>query len=256
MKTQEDIKSLGERLDQLTQLVMNRLTPPSPSIQTHQQTPPIQAPEPLPHEPESPPRRITPHVRHQTPQRHHHEEEFSHTSDSSESSAVVRRRKRNDNDDRGLKIDLPNFDGNLDPNGLIDWLNEIERVFEFKGYSDEKKCKIAILKFKGYASLWWENVRKKREREGKARVRSWDKLKKVMKKRFLPDNYKQDLYLKLHHLKQGDKKVEDYIREFEDLMMRSDIPKEEEQTIAWFLGGLQKEIDHKVELQPYHSFRD
>ena len=195
-------------------------------------------------------------MRHQTPQRHHHEEEFSHTSDSSESSAVVRRRKRNDNDDRGLKIDLPDFDGNLDPNGLIDWLNEIERVFEFKGYSDEKKCKIAILKFKGYASLWWENVRKKREREGKARVRSWDKLKKVMKKRFLPDNYKQDLYLKLHHLKQGDKKVEDYIREFEDLMMRSDIPEEEEQTIARFLGGLQKEIAHKVELQPYHSFRD
>ena len=121
---------------------------------------------------------------------------------------------------------------------------------------DEKKCRIAILKHKRYASLWWENVRKKRDREGKARVRSWDKLKRLMQKRFLPESYKQDLYLKLHHLKQGDKKVEEYIREFEDLMMRSNIHEKEEQTIACCLGGLQREIAHKVELQPYHSFRD
>lgn len=179
--------------------------------------------------------------------------------DSSDSEVIVRRRRKNDNDDRGIKIDMPDFDGSLNPNVFIDWLSEIERVFEFKGYSDEKKCKVAILKFKGYASLWWENVRKKkreRERERKNRVRSWDKLKSMMKKRFSPANHKQDLYLKLHNLKQGDKKVEEYIRDFEGLMMRSDIPEEKEQTIARFLGGLQMEIVHKVELQPYQSFGD
>ena len=184
------------------------------------------------------------------------EEELEGSPESSSDADEYRRERRNSGDDREIKVDLPDFNGSLDPNDFIDWLHEIERVFEFKGYNEEKKCRVAILKFKGYASLWWENVRKKRERERKDKIRSWDKLKRVLKKRFLPDDYKQDLYLKLHHLKQGDKRVEEYIREFEGLMLRSDIPEEKEHTIARFLGGLNRDIAYKIELQSYHSFED
>ena len=154
MKTQEDIRRLGERMDQLAQIVMDHLTPLAPPLQTpqtHQQTPPAQAPEPPPLEPESPIRTLTPHMRRLARRPHRYEEESSHTSGS---SVGVRRRRRNDHDDKGLKIDLPDFDGSLDPNDFIGWLNEIERVFEFKGYSDEMKCRITILKLKRYASLW------------------------------------------------------------------------------------------------------
>ena len=259
MKTQDDIKKLGERVDQLVQLMMTHLRPHTPPIHTPQQDQSSHTPPPLPPTPLAEPivqNLDTTPRRHQAIRPHQHGEEVEHGSDSSDSNNVVRRRRRDDSDDRGVKVDMPDFNGSLDPNVYIDWVNEIERVFEFKGYSDEKKCRVAILKFKGYASLWWENTRKKRERDGKARVRTWVKLKRMLDKRFLPENYKQDTYLKLHQLKQGDKKVEEYLREFENLMMRSEIREEEEQTIARFLGGLQRDIAHKVELQPFHSFRD
>ena len=164
--------------------------------------------------------------------------------------------RREKDDDRGLRIEIPEFEGSMSPDDFVDWLHAIERVFEYKGYSDEKKCKLAILKFKDYASLWWENLKKQRERDGKERVRSWEKLKKLMKRRFLPDNHKQDLYLKLHTLKQGSDGVEHYIREFEKLLMRSELPEVKEQTIARFIGGLNQDIAHMVELQPYCTFED
>jgi len=47
-----------------------------------------------------------------------------------------------------------------------------------------------------------------------------------------------------------------YIREFGKLMMRSELPKHKEQTIARFLGGLRQDIANMVDLQPYCSFED
>ena len=230
-RLENEINELRTQFTEILQLLRN---------QTH--TPPY-------HEPNTNHRRNQPHPR--PPPRPHLEEEMHLSSDSSDTGDHRRRIRRDEDDDRGLKIDIPEFEGGLNSDDFLDWLSEIERVFEFKGYSDEKKCKIAILKFKDYASLWWENLKKKREREGKERVKSWEKLKKLMKRRFLPDNHKQDLYLKLHTLKQGDKSVEEYIREFEKLMMRSDLPEVKEQTIARFLGGLDNNIAHMVELQTY-----
>ena len=50
--------------------------------------------------------------------------------------------------------------------------------------------------------------------------------------------------------------VQDYIREFEFLMLKCDVLEPEEQTIAYFLGGLNKEIGDVIRLQPYWTFND
>lgn len=47
-------------------------------------------------------------------------------------------------DDHGPKIDILDFKGSLSLDDFIDWLLAIERMFEYKGYSNEKKCKGAI----------------------------------------------------------------------------------------------------------------
>lgn len=93
-------------------------------------------------------------------------------------------------DDHELKTDIPNFEGNLSPDDFIDWLYSIERVFEYKGYLDEKKCKVVILKFKDYVSLWWDNVTEQKSREGKEKITTWKKLKKLLKKLFLLENHR------------------------------------------------------------------
>jgi len=77
-----------------------------------------------------------------------------------------------------------------------------------------------------------------------------------MTKRFLPDNYKRDLYLKVSNLSQRRSNIEEYIREFEQLQIRSGLEEEPEQTMARFLKDLDPGIAEKVDLQPYWSLED
>jgi len=99
-----------------------------------------------------------------------------------------------------MKFDPPEFEGKLNPDLFIEWSQALEHFFEIKEYSDERAFKVAILKLKRYASPWYENAKKQRGREGKLWIRTWSKLKKLMTKRFLPDNYKHDLYLRVSSL--------------------------------------------------------
>lgn len=82
----------------------------------------------------------------------------------------------------------------MQPNEFLDWLHTVERVFDFKEVSDERKVKIVPLKLRKYASLWCENLKKQRVRDGKGPIRSWEKMKKELKRRFMPDSYKQDSF--------------------------------------------------------------
>lgn len=45
--------------------------------------------------------------------------------------------------------------------------------------------------------------------------------------------------------------MEEYVKEFEFLLIRCELMEPQEQTIARFLGGLRKDIANVVELQPY-----
>jgi len=112
------------------------------------------------------------------------------------------------------------------------------------------------LKLRKYASLWWTNLLTKRVRQGKGKIRTWEKMKAKLKARFLPPNYIQNNYAAFHHLTQGSMSVEEYTREFEKLLIKCDLQEEEEQTIVRYLGGLDPKYSHVVELQSYATFDD
>ena len=66
------------------------------------------------------------------------------------------------------------------------------------------------------------------------------------------NSYKQDLYIKMTNFKQGNLNIDDYTREFEQLMLRNGIQEKQEQTIArynWWIKPAEK-----LELQPYWTF--
>ncbi|GJZ33589.1 RNA-directed DNA polymerase [Tanacetum coccineum] len=81
-------------------------------------------------------------------------------------------------------------------------------------------------------------------------------MKKELKRRFLPDNYRHDCFLKLHNLKQKELSTEDYTVEFDHLMIKCDVVEPEKQTIAHYLKGLRVDISNILELQPYWSYSD
>ena len=72
-----------------------------------------------------------------------------------------------------------------------------------------------------------------------------------MRRRFVPRHYHRELNQRLQILRQGTKSVEDYYKEMEMLMTRLDLEEDREATMVRFIGGLNREIADKVELQHY-----
>ncbi|KAI4320315.1 hypothetical protein MLD38_033811 [Melastoma candidum] len=154
-----------------------------------------------------------------------------------------------------MRVQIPEFEGNLDPNEFIDWMHTVERIFDYEDVPEDRKVKLAALKLKKYASLWWENTNQQRRREGRDKIRTWSKMKRSMTKRFLPEHHRRDLYLKLQSLQQVSS-VSEYTWEFERLLLQCDVQEAPEQTIARYLRGLKPQIADAVDLQQYWSFND
>jgi len=76
----------------------------------------------------------------------------------------------------------------------------VERAFEFKEIPEDQKVKLVALKLRSFASLWWTNLLAKRFRQGKKKIRTWDKMKSKLKARFLPPTHLLKNYSQLHHL--------------------------------------------------------
>ncbi|GJV86165.1 reverse transcriptase domain-containing protein [Tanacetum coccineum] len=128
----------------------------------------------------------------------------------------------------GIRTEIPEFEGRLCPDDFLDWLRTLDRIFDLHDTPDHIK--------------------------GKHRVESWDKMKRLMEKKFLPVTHKQDSYVEFHTLKQQTLTVEEFIAEFERVRMRCGVEENEEQTIARFLGSLHTDISDVVYLQQYYSF--
>ncbi|XP_024177783.1 uncharacterized protein LOC112183652 [Rosa chinensis] len=166
------------------------------------------------------------------------------------------RRHGNNHDHHSLNLkDLPEFEGRMRPDEFIDWLNTIERIFDYKHTPDERKVKMVAITLTHKASAW-ESLRSRRERLGKPKIKNWEKMKKELQKRFLPENYTQNNFMKLHNIRQGSRTVDEFTEEFDLLTTRCGVIEEEEQLIARYLGGLRKEIHDVVVLQQYWSYND
>ena len=63
----------------------------------------------------------------------------------------------------------------------------------------------------------------KQRRNEKPSIRSWEELKRVTRKRFIPGYYHRDLHHKLQTLTQGSMTVEDYFKEIDMAIMRANV---------------------------------
>ncbi|XP_038986478.1 uncharacterized protein LOC120111977 [Phoenix dactylifera] len=156
-----------------------------------------------------------------------------------------------DNNLGSIKMKIPIFQGKNDPELYLEWERKVEHVFDCHNYSNEKKVKLAAVEFTDYASIWWDQLMISRRRIGERPIRSWEDMKLVMRKRFVPSHYYRDLHRKLQGLVQGSMSVEDYYKEMEMAMIKANIEEDREATMARFIGGLNKEVADVVELQHY-----
>jgi len=113
-----------------------------------------------------------------------------------------------------------------------------------------------IIEFTEYALIWWDQIVISRRRNGDQHVQTWGGMKVLMRRRFVPNHYYRDLYLKLQGLNQGYKIVDEYHKEMEIAMIRANVVEDREATMARFLNGLNRDIANVVELQLYEELED
>ena len=60
----------------------------------------------------------------------------------------------------------------------------------------------------------------------------------LMRRRFVPNYYYRDLYMKLQGLNQGSRSMDEYFKKMEIAMIRANVIEDREATMARFLNGL------------------
>ena len=84
-----------------------------------------------------------------------------------------RSRHSHHNDTFRFKIDLPQFDGELEMENLLDWLKQVDNYFDYTHTPDDSKVKLVAYKLTGGASAWWDQEQSLRRRIGKPPIRTW-----------------------------------------------------------------------------------
>ena len=92
------------------------------------------------------------------------------------------------------KPSLSTYDGNISAEGLIDWIGELDRYFNYEYVEEDKKVKLVVTRLKGHATLWWDSVQAERKKKNKVVIKSWDRMVAKMRGKFLPKDYQLGLY--------------------------------------------------------------
>ncbi|KAI9180375.1 hypothetical protein LWI28_004199 [Acer negundo] len=147
-------------------------------------------------------------------------------------------RERVYNNFGSIEVRIPTFQCKTDPEAYLEWEKGIELMFDCHDYSELKKVKLSAIEFTDYAIVWWDQLIVSRRRNGERPIETWEEMKTVMRRRFIPSHYYRGLFQKLQTLTQGSKCVEDYYKEMEIAMIRADIEEDRKATMARFLNGL------------------
>ena len=84
----------------------------------------------------------------------------------------------------------------------MDWINALTKYFEFKEIEDKNKVRYAATKLKGLTAISWDELQIYRERRGKPKIKSWDKMVYKIKSQFMPKDYQLTLIRQQQNLRQ------------------------------------------------------
>ena len=124
-------------------------------------------------------------------------------------------------------------------------------VFNCHNYLEPKRVKLDVIIFTDYTIMWWGQLVSNRMRNYERQVDTWDKMKSLMRRRFVPSHYYRELYQMLESLSQGTKSVDEYFKEIELATIQANIEEDREATMVKFINGFNHDIALIVELHHY-----
>lgn len=185
----------------------------------------------------------------QNPVQHESDEE----SDEDDLALVGENQQGHRQNDYRIQADIPSFHGNLSIEDFLDWIAEVERAFDAMDTPPDKMVKLIAYKLKGGASVWWDQLHRSRTRQGKGPVRTWRRMKGLMREHFIPSDYEQHLYSLYLNCSQGNRSIHKYTAEFIRLSERNNLRETENQQVARYLSGLRGNIRDRMGLQPVYD---
>ena len=87
-------------------------------------------------------------------------------------------------------------------NELLDWINEMDKFFDYDETNDERKVKFVVTRLKRHESLWWNGLETERRNKGKVPITNWDKMVAKLRGKFLPKDFHISLFKHMQNLKQ------------------------------------------------------
>eukprot|EP00253_Pinus_taeda_P003119 PITA_03119 len=143
---------------------------------------------------------------------------------------------------------VPVYQEGLNPEELIDWINNMENFFDYEKLEDEKKVKFVVTKLKGHAALWWDGVQVERRRLGKQPIKNWSRMVVKLKGKFFPSNYQQTLFRQMQNLRQRALTVKEYTKEFYKVSIRAGEVQNTDERVARYMNGLRMDIQDEISL--------
>jgi len=61
-----------------------------------------------------------------------------------------------------VKMEIPVYEGNLDVEEILDWIRALDTYFDYEDIEEDKKFRHAVMRLKGHASLWWDELQANR----------------------------------------------------------------------------------------------
>jgi hypothetical protein len=153
-------------------------------------------------------------------------------------------------------LSIPKFTGKENADEYLEWAEQCDQIFRVHNLSDQRRVNLSSVEFSGYALTWWNQVQENQLQFGLGYIHTWEEMKRVMKRRFVPLSYERDLMNRLQTLRQGKRSVDEYFKEMELLLVQTGTRESMESKMARFLGGINEEIAGFVEMFPYHTLQD
>ena len=100
------------------------------------------------------------------------------------------------------KFDVPTFLGKINPEELINWINELEEYFEYEEIENLDRVKFAKEKLKGQVKIWWQEVQLDQNNRGQEKITKWERMVAKLKWKFIPIDYEFNMLKKMQVLEE------------------------------------------------------
>ncbi|CAL1406048.1 unnamed protein product [Linum trigynum] len=64
--------------------------------------------------------------------------------------------------EQGFRVDIPQFDGTLESEEVIDWLSQDEEILDFKGFPEDRRVPLVTIRLHDRAQAWWQQLKNTR----------------------------------------------------------------------------------------------